>query len=93
MDNRSSLILFFVMIIVFIFAFTLCLDAIAASNVMYGVYALIGFASLVGVSLFQSMTLKKEGVALAYWFRTLSTVSLIVLVWYITRVGALFGWW
>jgi hypothetical protein len=93
MDNKSVLALFFVLIVVFIFSFTLSLDAIANNHAMYGVYSLCGFLVLVLLSLFQGMMLRKDGVALAYWFRTLSVVSLIVLVWYITRAGNLFGWW
>jgi len=93
MDNKSILALFFVLIVVFIFSITLSLDAIAHTNVMYGVYAFVGFILLVFLSLFQSIFLKKDGVAVAYWFRTLSVISLIVLVWYSTRAGTLFGWW
>jgi hypothetical protein len=93
MENKSILVLFFVFVLVFIFSFTLSLDAIANNNVMYGVYALVGYAVLVFLNLFESLSLKKEGVSLAYWFRTFSIISLIVLVWYCTRAGALFGWW
>lgn len=93
MENKAVMSLFFVLVVVFIFSFTLSLDAIANNNVMYGVYALIGFILLVSLSLFQGMFLKKDGVAVAYWFRALSTISLIVLVWYLTRTGTLFGWW
>jgi hypothetical protein len=93
MDNRSSLILFFVMILVFIFSFTLSLDAIASQHVLYGAYAFAGFFILIFVSMFQSMSLKKDGVAVAYWFQTLMVVSLVVIVWYTTRAGTLFGWW
>ena len=93
MDNKSILALFFVLIVVFIFSFTLSTDAIVNHNVMYGVYAFVGFLVLVFLSLFQSIFLKKDGVAVAYWFRTLSVISLIVLIWYSTRAGTLFGWW
>jgi hypothetical protein len=93
MENKSVLALFFVLIVIFIFSFTLSLDAIANNNALYGVYALVGFVVLVLLSLFQSMFLKKDGVSVAYWFRALSVVSLIVLVWYMTRAGTLFGWW
>jgi len=93
MDNKSILALFFVLIVVFIFSFTLSLDAIANKNTMYGVYAFVGFILLVFLSLFQGIFLKKDGVAVAYWFRTLSVVSLIILIWYSTRAGTLFGWW
>lgn len=93
MDNKSILVLFFVFIVVFIFAFTLSLDAIANNNALYGVYAFVGFLFLTLLALFEGMTLGKNGVSLAWWFRLLSIVSLIVLVWYSTRVGTLFGWW
>jgi len=93
MDNKSVLVLFFALIVVFIFSFTLSLDAVANNQVMYGIYAFAGFLLLVLIALAESMSLKKEGVSLSYWFRTLSIVSLIVMVWYSTRVGALFGWW
>ena len=92
MDNKSYLVLFFVLIVVFIFSFTLSLDAIAHNQVLYGIYSLIGLIILMGLSFFQAMTLKKDGLALSYWFSLLSLVSLIVLVWYITRAGTLFGW-
>lgn len=93
MDNKSILVLFIVMVVLFVLAFTLCLDAISTSNLLYGIYAFTGFIILVLISLFEGMMLKKEGVAMSYWFRTFSVVSLIVLVWYSTRVGTLFGWW
>lgn len=93
MENKSVLALFFVLIVIFIFSFTLSLDAIANHNTLYGVYALVGFVVLVLLSLFQSMFLKKDGISVAYWFRALSIVSLIVLVWYLTRAGTLFSWW
>lgn len=93
MDNKSILVLFFVFIVVFILSFTLSLDAVANNQVLYGIYAFVGFLVLILLALFESMTLAKSGVSLAYWFRTLSIVSLIVFIWYLTRVGALFGWW
>ena len=93
MDNKSVLSLFFVLIVVLIFSFTLSLDAIAHNQVMYGIYAFAGFIILVLLSFFESMSLKKDGISLASWFRVLSILSLIVLVWYTTSAGGLFGWW
>lgn len=93
MDNRSILVLFFTLIVVFVFSFTLSLDAIANNHAMYGIYAFIGFLILIALSLFQSLTLGKDGVSLAYWFRVLCIVSLITFVWYSTRIGTLFKWW
>ncbi len=93
MDNKSILVLFFVFIVVFVLSFTLSLDAVANNNVLYGIYAFVGFVLLTLLALFESMTLGKNGVSLGWWFRLLSVVSLIILVWYTTRVGGLFGWW
>lgn len=93
MDNKSILMLFVVLIAVFVFAFTLSLEAVENGIVKYGIYAFVGFLLLVGVSFYESMLLKKEGSSTAYWFRILSLVSLIVLVWYCTRLGGLFSWW
>lgn len=93
MDNKSILVLFFCLVLLFVFSFTLSLDAISNDQVMYGIYALVGFVVLVGLSFFQGATLKKDGVSLAYWFQLLSLVSLVVLVWYMTRAGAKFSWW
>ncbi|MBN1616891.1 MAG: hypothetical protein JW875_06220 [Spirochaetales bacterium] len=93
MDNKSILVLFGVLIVVFVLAFTLSIDAIANGNVMYGIYAFAGFLILVLISLFESMMIKKEGGAMSYWFRVLSVISLIVLVWYSTRIGSHAGWW
>jgi hypothetical protein len=93
MENKSVVLLFFVMIVLFVLAFTLSLDAVSQSQVLYGVYAFVGFLLMVLVSLYQSMILGKDGSSVAYWFRGLSLVSLVVLVWYSTRLGTLFGWW
>lgn len=93
MENKSVVVLFFILLVVFIFSFTLSLDAIANNQALYGAFALVGFILLVFVSLFETMILSKEGMAVSYWFRVLSVMSLIVLVWYVTRAGTLFGWW
>lgn len=93
MENKSVLSLFFVLAVIFVFSFTLSLDAVANQHVMYGIYAFVGFLILVFLSFFESLTLSKDGVSVAYWFRVLSLVSLIILVWYATRAGSLFGWW
>ncbi len=93
MENKSVVVLFFILLVVFVFSFTLSLDAISNNQVLYGTFALIGFILLVFVSLFETMLLSKEGMAVSYWFKSLSVISLIILVWYVTRAGTLFGWW
>ncbi|HHU35615.1 MAG TPA: hypothetical protein GXZ47_00130 [Treponema sp.] len=93
MDNKSILMLFVVLIAVFVFAFTLSLESVQNGQVMYGVYAFVGFLLLIVVSFYESLLLQKEGTSAAYWFKILAGVSLVVLVWYCTRIGALLGWW
>jgi len=93
MDNKSILMLFVALIAVFVFAFTLSLEAVENGLVMYGIYAFVGFILLIAISMYESLLLKKEGSSMSYWFRTLSMVSLIILVWYCTRLGTGFGWW
>ena len=93
MDNKTILMLFVALIAVFVCAFTLSLEAVENGLVMYGIYAFVGFVLIVGISLYESLLLKKDGSSTAYWFRILSLVSLIVLVWYCTRLGSGFGWW
>lgn len=93
MENKSILVLFGMLIVLFIVSFTMSLDAIANQNLTYGIYAFVGFLLLVFVSLFETMILSKDGISVSYWYRVTAIVSLIVLVWYSTRLGTLFGWW
>lgn len=93
MENKSILVLFGMLIVIFIVSFTMSLDAVANQNLTYGIYAFVGFLILVLVSLFETMILSKDGIAVSYWYRVTAIISLIVLVWYSTRLGTLFGWW
>ncbi len=93
MDNRTNMVLFFSLAVIFAFTFVFCLDALSLPNVTYGIIALIGYIICMGFSLFQAALLKKEGSPLVYWFRTYTIVVGIVFVWYLTRTGTAFGWW
>lgn len=93
MDNRTSMLLFIGLVVLFAFTFVFGLDALALPNVKYGVIALIGHAVCMGFSLFQWALLKKEGGAMVPWFITYAVLAGIVTVWYLTRCGTAFGWW
>lgn len=93
MDNKSIIVLFGMLVAIFIVSFTLSIDAVAGQNVTYGIYAFVGFLLVVLASLFENMILSKEGVSISYWYRASAVIGLIVLVWYCTRLGTLFGWW
>ncbi len=93
MDNRTSMLLFIGLVVLFAFTFIFGLDALALPSVRYGVIALIGHVVCLGFSLFQRSLLKKEGAAMTPWFTTYAIVVGIITVWYLTRCGAAFGWW
>ncbi|WP_156789600.1 hypothetical protein [Gracilinema caldarium] len=93
MDNRTSMLLFLVLVVLFAFTFVFGIDALALPNVSYGVLALIGYVVCLGFSVFQWALLKKERGAMMPWFITYAIVIGIIFVWYVTRCGTAFGWW
>jgi hypothetical protein len=93
MDNRTNMLLFIGLVILFGFTFIFCLDALSIPNVNYGIYALIGYAVCLGFSLFQWALLRKDGGAMTPWFISYAVIIGIVCVWYLTRCGTAFGWW
>ncbi|MCX7655099.1 MAG: hypothetical protein N2Z76_01040 [Treponemataceae bacterium] len=93
MDNRTSMLFFITLVILFVFTFVFGIDALALPNVTYGIFALIGFMVCISFSLFQWALLKKERGAMMPWFMTYAVVIGIVFVWYLTRCGAAFKWW
>lgn len=93
MDNRTSMLLFFGLVVIFAFTFVFGIDALSAQNVTYGVLSLIGYLVAIGFSIFQHALMKKEGSSLGLWFYTYTIVVGIVFVWYLTRCGTAFGWW
>ena len=93
MNNRTGLLSFFVLVIVFVFTFVFCLDALAKQVVEYGVLALIGYLVCVVVSLLMGGFARKNGEALAVWYFAYTIVVSIVFVWYLTRCGTAFSFW
>ncbi|HOK00192.1 MAG: hypothetical protein N2509_05435 [Treponemataceae bacterium] len=93
MDNRTSMLFFIALVILFAFTFVFGIDALALPNVTYGILALIGFVVCISFSLFQWALLKKERGAMMPWFMTYAVVIGIIFVWYLTRCGSAFKWW
>ncbi len=93
MDNRTSLLLFIGLVVLFAFTFIFGLDALTLPNLRYGVIALIGYTICLGFSLFQGMLLSKDRAAMTWWFFAYAIICAIVYVWYLTRCGTAFGWW
>lgn len=93
MDNRTSMLLFIGLVVLFAFTFVFGMDALSVPNVKYGVLAIIGHIVCLGFGLFQRSLLKKEGAAMTTWFLSYSIVVGIITVWFLTRSGTAFGWW
>jgi hypothetical protein len=93
MEARNGLITFGIFVLLFVFAFVFCLDALAVPNMTYGILALIGYVVCVAAALFNGYTSRKNGEALGVWFNTYAVIVAIVFVWYLTRCGTAFKWW
>jgi hypothetical protein len=93
METRNGLITFFIFVLLSVFTFVFCLDALAIPNMTYGILALIGFVAVIATSLFNGFTAKQNGEALAVWFNSWAVIVSIVFVWYLTRCGTAFAWW
>jgi hypothetical protein len=93
METRNGLLTFGIFVLLAVFTFVFCLDALAVPNMTYGVLALIGYLVCVGAGFFFGFNAKRNGEALAIWFNSYSVVISIVFVWYLTRCGTAFAWW
>jgi hypothetical protein len=93
METRNGLLTFGIFVLLSVFTFVFCLDALAIPNTTYGVLALIGYVVVIAASFFTGFTARKNGEALGVWFNTWAVIVSIVFVWYLTRVGSAFKWW
>jgi hypothetical protein len=93
MDNRTSMLLFIGLVVLFVFTFIFGVDALALPSVKYGIIALIGHLVCLGFGFFQWGLLRKEGGAMAPWFVSYVVVIGVLSVWFFTRCGTAFGWW
>lgn len=94
MDNRTSMLLFIGLVVLFAFTFVFCLDALFdPERQVRGNRASIGCLVCMGFALFKRALLKKDGAPMTLWFTTYSIVVGIVFVWYPTRCGTAFAWW
>lgn len=93
MDNRTNMLLFFGLAVLFVFTFIFGVDALALPNTTYGVISFIGYLICLGFSIFEAMLIKKDGSPMLLWFRIYTIVIGIVFVWFLTRCGTAFGWW
>lgn len=93
MDNRTNMLLFFCLSVLFALTFIFGLDALSLPDLKYGIIAFIGYVVCLGFSIFEGALLRKDGSPLLIWFQVYTVVIGIVFVWYLTRCGSAFGWW
>lgn len=93
MDNRTDMLLFIALAVLFAFTFVFGLDALAIPEVRYGVISLVGYVVCLFFTIFKGMLLKKDGGAMMPWYLTFAIVQGILFVWYLTRCGTAFGFW
>lgn len=93
MDAKNGLVPFGLLILLFVFTFVFCLDALAIPNTFYGVLALVGYVVIIAASLFLGLLARRDGEALTLYFNIYGVVVSIIFIWYLTRCGTAFGWW
>lgn len=93
MVTKSVLALFGAVFAAFAVSFLLTFPAVGDANVLLGVIAFIGLLGVIVVSVYQGMKLEKKDVAVATWYKALWIADLIVVSWFCTRLGTLWGWW
>ncbi len=93
MDAKNGLVNFGLFILLFVFTFVFCIDALAIPSTFYGILALIGYIVCIAASLFTGLLARRDGEALALWYNVYGVVTSIVFIWYLTRCGTAFGWW
>ena len=93
METRNGLLTFGIFVLLSVFTFVFCLDALAAPNMTYGVLALIGYVVVISAAFFSGFTARKNGEALGIWFNSWAVIVAIVFVWFLPRCGSTFKWW
>ncbi len=93
MESRNGLITFGIFVLLSVFTFVFCVDALSIPNTTYGILAIIGYVVIIAASFFNGFTARKNGEALGVWFTSWAILVSIVFVWYLTRCGTAFKFW
>lgn len=93
MVSKSVLAVFAAVFAVFAAAFVLTFPAVGDGDVLLGVIAFIALLCVLAISVYQGMKLGKRDVSVAVWYKVLWIADIVVLTWFCTRLGTLWGWW
>ena len=91
--TRNFLVFLFSLFILLIFSFAFGYVSIYSEVMIAGIFALVGLLTALIVSLMIGLASREEGGALYIWFFSISGVTGVLLVWYLTRAGTLLKVW
>lgn len=91
--TRNFLVFLFSLFILLVFSFAFGYVSIYSEVMIAGIFALVGLLTALIVSLMIGLASREEGGALYIWFFSISGVTGVLLVWYLTRAGTLLKVW
>ena len=91
--TRNFLVFLFSLFILLVFSFAFGYVSIYSEVMIAGIFALVGLLTALIVSLIIGLASREEGGALYIWFFSISGVTGVLLVWYLTRAGTLLKVW
>jgi hypothetical protein len=91
--TRNYLVFFFGLFLLLVFTFLFCYIAIYNENLVAGILAIIGFLASLIIGLIIGLASREEGGALYVWFFSVSGVTAVLFIWYLSRAGTLLKVW
>lgn len=91
--TRNFLVFLFGLFLLLLFSFSFGYVSIYSEVLIAGIFALVGLLTALVISILIGLASREEGGALYIWFFSITGVSGVVLVWYLTRAGTLLKVW
>lgn len=91
--TRNFLVFIFGLFILLVFTFAFSYVAIYSENLISGIFALVGFVAVIAISIAIGLASREEGGTLYVSFFSITLVSSIIFIWYLTRAGTLLQIW
>jgi hypothetical protein len=91
--TRNFLMFLFGLFILLVFSFAFGYVSIYSEVLIAGIFAVVGLLTALIISIMIGLSAREEGGALYIWFFSISGVTGVVFVWYLTRAGTLLKVW
>jgi hypothetical protein len=91
--TRNFLVFLFGLFILLVFSFAFGYVSIYSEVLIAGIFAVVGLLTALIISIMIGLSAQEEGGALYIWFFSISGVTGVVFVWYLTRAGTLLKVW